>query len=189
MNTISIILTSSLLSAFLTNIVNWLIQKNNFKNDYYKKLLDKRLNAYEEVEALISRMKPLIHLEDGNACNIFFTTGKHEYEMFVISLMKPLMSSFWLSNAVSNKITELNVFLLNEISYKIEDLSDEQAATILENLGIKHRETIRNIRKEIENLLYSDLKTLHNISSFVKNPRTTIHKFTLNPPSHSKQLA
>lgn len=187
MDTIPIILTSSLLSAFLTSFVNWLIQRNNYKNDYYKKLLDKRLSAYEEVESLTSKMRLLIHLEDGNVCNAFFSSGRQEYELFVISLMAPSMSSFWLSGEVSSKITELNVFLLNEVSYRIEDLSDEQAAITLEKLGVKHRESIKAIRKEIEMLIYKDLKTLHQIPQFIINPKLGKNNFSLNPPSNSKQ--
>jgi hypothetical protein len=56
------ILSSSFLSAGLTSLANYYIQKTNYKNEYYKKILDKRIFAYEEVETLL--IKTRLHLLD-----------------------------------------------------------------------------------------------------------------------------
>jgi|GEM_PF-1162227 len=175
---ITLLLSSSLLTAILTSVANWYINRNNYRNDYYKKLLDKRLKAYEEVEALISKIKPLVHLDDGSVCNIFLSCGKEGFDDFLLQIGMANISSFWLSDKTSGTITELNVYLLNNIL----DESDEQNINAhLEQLGIKHREEIKRTRKPLEEILKEDLNQLHDIKGFLKRKRVR-YTYTLNPP-------
>ncbi|SFR62321.1 hypothetical protein SAMN04488010_1199 [Maribacter stanieri] len=48
------IISSSILSAIFTSIFNWRLHNSNYKKDYYKKILDKRLIAYESLNMLIN---------------------------------------------------------------------------------------------------------------------------------------
>jgi hypothetical protein len=163
---ITIILTSSLLSSVLTAWVNWLLQKNNYKNDFYKKLLDKRISAYEEIEKLLVLLKTLVHIEKDKLCPQFCHFGKEYFDNFVISLAATSLNSFWLSNEMSHKITEFNIFLLQEIDYNIDENKNEDEELI--RLGIINRERIKELRLEIEKIMYQDLKKLHDIKAFTK---------------------
>jgi len=111
---ITIILSSSLISAVLTAWVNWLLQKNNYKNDFYKKLLDKRISAYEDIEKLLVLLKTMVHVEKDKLCVQFCHLGKDYFDNFVISLASTSLNSFWLSDKMSYKITEFNVLLLQD---------------------------------------------------------------------------
>lgn len=78
--------------------------------------------------------------------------------------------SFWLDSSTSNKLTELNVFLLNNIGSKInEDWDDQQQQNRFQELGSIHWENIRAFRKELQLLINSELKSLHKIDLFFKN--------------------
>jgi hypothetical protein len=166
---ITLVLTSSVLSAGLTAFVNWLLQKKNYRNEYYKKLLDKRIDAYEEVEDLVSRLTAMVNIGDGKMCNLICHLGYDHFSKFLISIMIPIKKGFWLSDNISGLLTELNVFLLNEIDNKIDEKGDPDKQLI--ELGIQNIEKIRSFRKNIQSQLYNDLRDLHNIRKFVKGLR------------------
>lgn len=169
-NIILTILSSSLLSASLTATINWVIQKNNYKNDYYKKLLEKRLNAYDQVGFMISELKSIVRLENGELCNLFFTMGKEYYDKFCILNLIPIsMSSFWLNEEISDQIRDINILLLHEIDNEV-DKSKHIDAEIL-RLGVINRDKIVELRIKIEDLMLKDFKDLHNIKSFVKSEK------------------
>ena len=159
------ILTSSFLSAGLTAWVNWRIQNNNYKNDFYKKLLDKRIKAYESVERLICSLKQLVHIKESELCNQFCYLGKDHFDRFIISITA--QDSFWLNDDISGKITQFNIFIIQKISYKIDKTKNPDEELI--RLGIVNRDKIKEKRLELEDLLYQDLKGLHKIKSFIKN--------------------
>jgi len=166
---VSIILGSSLLSAILTSIVNWYLQKSNYRNEYYKKLLDKRLKAYEEVEFFIAKLKPVIHLGGSNICNAFFCKGINEFNEFRISITPAIISSFWLNHDLSLKLTEFNVFILNDIFYQIDKSKNDNKELI--RLGLSNRNKILQYRKDLEELLYKDFDNLHKVKSFIKSKK------------------
>jgi hypothetical protein len=165
-NIITLVLTSSAISAGLTAFVNWIIQKRNYQNDYFKKLLDKRIDAYEEVEDLASRMTNIVRLGNGKTCNFFCFAGYKHFTEFLISVRVPIKKSFWLSDNISSMLTELNIFLLNEIENKIDENGDKDEQLI--ELGALNIEKFRTMRKNIQAELYKDLKDLHNIEKFVR---------------------
>lgn len=61
MENLNIILTSSLIAGTVSLIVSYLIsvqlKKLDFKNEYYKEILKKRLNAYQHIEAQLAVLK------------------------------------------------------------------------------------------------------------------------------------
>lgn len=61
MDTTSIILTSTVIATFLSSAINAVVghyaKQRDFKNDYYKTIIQRRLQAYEQVEALVVKLK------------------------------------------------------------------------------------------------------------------------------------
>lgn len=166
---VTLILTSSLLSAGLTAFVNWVIQKRSYRNEYYKKLLDRRIDAYEEVENLVARLTGMVNVGGGKVCNLICHMGYDTFATFLISIMIPIRKAFWLSDDLAGMLTELNVFLINEIDNKIDENGDSGKQLI--ELGILNVESIRTYRKNIQSQLYKDLKDLHNIKKFIRGLR------------------
>jgi hypothetical protein len=54
---ITLIISSSVLSAFLTGFVNLRIQNLNFKSEYYKKLIERRIDAQEQILSLTNELR------------------------------------------------------------------------------------------------------------------------------------
>lgn len=169
MNTSTIlvtILTSSVISSALTAFVNWYIQRNNYKNDYYKKLLDKRIEAYEMIVFYIDQMKPIVDHKDGKVCHRFLSSGQELYNSFYASVAVGTGKAFWLSSDVSHLVTQFNIFLHENINNEIQDLENIDQELI--RLGIKNKQKISEFRINLEHQVQADFKDLHNIVKFTK---------------------
>ncbi len=70
MDTITIILTSSVVSAIISSLVNsffsFRLKSVDYKYTYYKEILSKRLNAYQFLEAQIAVLKAIVLDEEDN---------------------------------------------------------------------------------------------------------------------------
>lgn len=168
-NIFAAILTSSLISSALTSIVNWYIQRNNYKIDYYKKLLEKRIEAYEMIIFYIDEMKQIVDLNDGKSCHRFLSSGRGLYTAFSNSVALGTGKSFWLSYDVSNLVSKFNIFLHENINNQIQHLAEQDIDNKLRMLGIRHRDKITEFRISIENQVQNDFKDLHNIVKFTKD--------------------
>ncbi len=180
MNTIDIIalvLTSSLLSAGLTSVVNWYIHKNNYRNDYYKKLLDKRLVAYENVQDLLSFLTGTLQLEDGRLCVFELANGQEHFGKFLTKLFYTIENSVWLSEKTSDLLFQLNLFFLKEIDNVIDE--NENYDQQLMELGVLYRSKIKQLRFDLQQQLYIDLSSLHKINKFTR-PKTRNEGYHVN---------
>lgn len=173
MNTTQIILavfSSSVISAILSSFFNWKIHNSNYKKDYYKKLLDKRLDAYENLNSITNRLSDIVYTEKGVIHGLF--CGTLGFDNFTLELKKIMDKSFWLDDITSHKLTELGAFLFNNVSGYIDDSLAEE---ILENkyieLGIQHFEKIQEFKLELKYHMNKELKSLHKIDSFFNDNR------------------
>lgn len=55
-NIIVTILSSSILTTIFTSIVNWKLHNSSYRKEYYKKILEKRLEAFESVQSVAGTM-------------------------------------------------------------------------------------------------------------------------------------
>lgn len=51
-----VVFMTPIFTGGITFLVNWFIKLFDYKNDYYKKIIDKRINAYEELEKFIEEL-------------------------------------------------------------------------------------------------------------------------------------
>jgi len=170
------IISSSLVSTILAVITNWIIHRSSYKNDYYKKILDKRISAYENINHIISKM--LIHTKLDNSVipTVFFSY--EYYTEFALLLGTNLDHSFWISNEMANKLTEINVYLINNVENKIDNTKNtNDLDTEYQNIGIIQFEQFRIFRKELQKIMNNDFKRLHKLNSFFKSKEDTKNTF------------
>ena len=178
------VISSSVLSAILTSIFNWRLHNANYKKDYYKKILDKRLDAFEKVQSLTGKLSIQAQLDD---CVIPTMSYNEEfYQAFVFFLSTTIDSSFWLDNETSSKLTELNVFLLNNFSNNINhNLDEDLKAYKYQTLGNVHSDKLRQFRKDLQSLINKELKHLHKVDKFFsKNKDKTQSTFSVHQPKY-----
>lgn len=163
--TIVAVFSSSLLAAGLTSFVNYRLTTVNYRNEYYKKLLDRRLDAYENVYNFLSHLKMLTHDKEENTLTPFLLfNGINELDKTTIQILIPMKTNIWISDDLQDALGRLNVLLV-ELRYAAENAPDPDKELI--RIGSNRLPDIREKRKEIERIMKLDLRTMHNIGSFL----------------------
>lgn len=176
---ITIIISSSVLAAILTGLVNLRIQNLNYKREYYKKLIERRIDAQEQILNLTNELRIQVKLDEGVLCNRLCATGEQHFESVSILVAASVNISFWLSNELSNILLEFNIFLLNEINHEIKGTNQIERDKSLQQLGIENHEKIRDFRSKIEQQLMKDFANLTEVKSFVKSKNKSEDKLYL----------
>lgn len=165
---ISIILTSTLIativSVIISSIVSIKLKQLDYKNEYYKKILDKRLNVYHHIENQIAVLKSSVLDDDGKAFHLIFSSGKEEFGEFQQNLFLAMSYSLWI-----NDNTIDNLEKLNDLFFKISRQSVENDDELIA-IGKEHYNAIADLRKRLEANVKSDLIDLHNFKRFKSNP-------------------
>jgi len=161
-----IILTSSLIATILSAIVSALVsiklKQLDYKNEYYKKILDKRLDAYQFLENQIAVLKnTVLDDKDGRAYHIIFSYGEDDFHKFQHNLFLAMSYSTWINNNTTEHMEKLNELFFH-ISLKVEANAD------LVTLGKNHYKEIASHRKKLEGCVRNDLMNLHDLKNFTK---------------------
>jgi phosphate/sulfate permease len=166
--TIKIILTSSviatILSVLVSAIVSLLLKNLDYKNEYYKKILEKRLEAYKFLETQIAVLKSSVLDDDGKPYYLIFEYGHEKFDEFQQNLFVAHAYSIWIDNETVNKMDELNRLFL-KITRKLKDISDQE----LIQIGKDNYHEIAKIRTELESCVRNDLLELYDLKAFRKS--------------------
>ncbi|MEP5612040.1 MAG: hypothetical protein ABJP45_07305 [Cyclobacteriaceae bacterium] len=147
------------------------IQNLNYKREYYKKIIEKRIEAQEAILALIYELRIQVKLDSGVMCNRICADDYEFFNNFVVSLAMSVRSPFWLSDKLNGTMLKFNIFLLNEIESIVNKLEPQEQKEALEQLGTAHLEKLREFRTQIENQLKSDFANMSNVKSFIRSKR------------------
>ena len=166
---ITIVLTSSVLSSILTVFMQWVFRHLDYKLDFKKKVIDKRITAYENIDLITWKLSSIV--QDGETSWSAILDSEHEFNQFIVHLTLARKDKLWLSRNLENKLSELNAFLINLQNDNV--LKTEKDYNILGNSNFKK---IRNFRKEIEEIHKKDFKNLDKVKSFF-NEKSHSNKF------------
>lgn len=168
MNDFTIVLTSSVLAAGLTSTINWLLQRNNFQNDYFKKIIDKRMATYDAVYQILSRLQSIEIYSDGRKMHGTFTEFEY-YQDFVVQLTKESLPGLWLSSQFSLKLTNFSVFLYNKFGFA--DDGNTISSEKIRKIAVDNYDEICRIKDDLRDQLLHDLKTLHEVPTFLSRKK------------------
>lgn len=161
---------ASIIGALLTIYFNLRGKKIDYKRDYYKKIIDKRINAYEKLYNIISNGAIFDIANDESFCGFFVNVDKfHKYHTKLIELHKDL---FWFSEKAKNlfvKYVELigcaNEYILGNTTYleqflKLDELNSDKKISFSD---IEPK--IDEVEKYLSTSVYStktDIKEIYN---------------------------
>ena len=124
METWEIVLSSAVISTIVsciaTLIINSVSQKKMFKNDYYKKVLNKRMDAYQYIDNQLKTMKITTLDEDAKPYHSMFYGDQKYIAANQNDMMLARVSGLWLSSDMENALSGLNK-VLYEINSNITD--------------------------------------------------------------------
>lgn len=158
------ILASSVIAALLGGViagyVTLRVAKNQYINDYYKTVVQRRLAAYEQLEHLITMLKTSV--ADGNDNKVYhllFADGDNSKAFEV--LFRVSSQSMWLSDDVVDETVNLNRLLFS--------CPSNQSSVYA--FAKEHYKTIAETRTRLEKLHARDFLTLHEVARFLKSKK------------------
>ena len=159
------ILSSSVVSGATAAIVaGWFAlrsKRSEYENAYFKQVLDKRISAYAEVEALISEASIATVDADNRTYHAMFIPREKGVQNFYVHLYKAMYGKFWLSSDLYAAVRQLNI-----LAYPAGDNQE-----VLLNLAKERYEEIAEARTKIEWLHTRDMLTLHRVPQFLKTKK------------------
>jgi hypothetical protein len=169
------ILSSSVISGILGALIAGAYalrgKRNEYINDYYKAVIQRRLAAYEQLEFLIVALKSSVLASDNRPYHILFS--KDDDWVSSYQLIQNVMSQgLWVSDEVFDKMRDLNYLVFRH------NPSDSSVIAF----GKDNYEAIATLRADLERILATDLLELHNVENFLMRKSKNIHGF------HSVQL-
>ena len=156
------VLSSSLLTsvvmALITGFFVLRAKKSEYINQHFKTLVQRRLDAYDEIELAINGLKTVVLGEDQIPYHQLFSSKESWVEVYVV-LLKAMAHPLWLSNDIFARLRDLNKMVF-------------QASTNdrgMVEFGQANYQSIALLREEIEMLHARDMLGLHNVKTFLKS--------------------
>jgi broad specificity polyphosphatase/5'/3'-nucleotidase SurE len=147
------------------------LKDKDYRNDFYKKVIERRFRAWEEAESIMSIIAPSNRdLQDGKSYFIYFASLES-----LNNLINKVRSSIttqvlWMGNDYALKYKELHN---NLSSFKTEcriESEKEGHASIHDNtvklIGKRRFEDCRELYKSLFQALSNELKLMHDVETF-----------------------
>ncbi len=174
------IFSSSVIAGIFTGVLSALItgwfmlraKRNDYVHEYYRIVLSRRVEAYEEVEKFIVMLKTTVLDNDKRPYHLLFS--KDEDAVGVYQQLFAVMSkAIWLSEDLFNTTRELNLLCFKQM----------RANGGLIEFGKKHYKQIAEIRTRLEKAHVRDMLTLYNVPHFLKSKNPSDSYDYIDSPS------
>ena len=157
---------SGILGALIAGIYTLRGKRNEYINDYYKTVIQRRLAAYEKLECLIAALKTAVLDSDNKPYHFLFS--KDDDWGRVHQLLFPVMSqSLWISDEAFVRTRDLN-YLAFRLNPGVEGVIE---------FGKQNYEVIATLRADLEKILAADMLELYDVRSFLKRKKKSTHEF------------
>lgn len=151
---------AALLGGLIAGFVTLRVARNQYVNDYYKTVVQRRLAAYEQLEYLITMLKTSVADDaDNKVYHLLFSSGDgaKAYE----AMLRVSSQSMWLSDEVLQETIDLNRLLFS--------CPLDQAGVIA--FAKENYQAIAETRTRLERLHSRDFLTLHKVPQFLKSKK------------------
>lgn len=167
---LSTLFASGVLSALIAGIWQYFAKQKDYKDDYYKKIIEKRLKTYECFEIIYSQ-----HILYTVIYNTPTDPSKHEEKKVllccsscdeaskILKTLTPLgVYSIWHSNTLSN----LFIKFLNELKEIAEYKGNDFFGMIC-----KKSDGLELLVQQLSKTISNDMLTLCDVKTFLKNKK------------------
>jgi len=148
--------------AVLAGWFNLRSKQNDYENAYFKLVLDRRINAYDQVANLVTQIKVAVVDSDRRPYHLLFSDSSSLDNVYKI-LYSVMSSALWLSDDLFDETRKLNMLVFQQ-SQSEEDL--------IEFAKCNYR-SIAEMRTRIEVIHARDMLVLHKIPKFLRGKKPT----------------
>lgn len=164
---IEVLLTSATISAIVGGLMSWWFQEKSYRNDYYKTIISKRLEAYENVSSIVMQLKITVVDNDNKPYHIGLHESPNQLYKTLMSMCLAAMSNIWLSEEMIEELTKLN-----KVTYLISNNNNSDNGV---SIAKDYYEEVGQLRTDIENCIKQDMKDLYDVKKFLKKETTCKH--------------
>lgn len=176
---------ASIIGAFFTIYFNLKGKKIDYKRDYYKKIIDKRMESYEKLNDVINSILVVREVLSKNCvkqgysvCELFIDVKN--IDDMLDKIVDIRRYSIWFTEEIVEKISYINLILSN-VSLALNHPSDEILAKYnlsVKDIGVKkcsiligkfESEKLCQLAEEIKLIIANDLLEMHNVEDFLSN--------------------
>jgi len=165
---IAAVLSSSVVSAVIAAAVagwfNLRSKRSEYEKAYFKMVLERRIKAYEQVEALIIKIKIAVLDDDRQPYHLLFSDNETKDTIYT-ALFSVMASALWLSDDLFNETRNLNVLIYSG--------SEGTGAANLISFGKRNYREVAELRMRVEKLHARDMLTLHEVPKFLRSKKPT----------------
>jgi hypothetical protein len=160
---IATIFSSSILSAGLTGFITWRMKQNEFKKTVFVNFINKRIEAYTELENLHGTLSFVIRDDDGKKYHGIYRRLE-SFQMFILNLGLALKFNTWYSPEIIKILRKIN-----DLQEEMGGIGFDSEEVINENIKIGKRNygRICNLKDELTDQIRKDYSTIH-ITDFKK---------------------
>jgi hypothetical protein len=159
-------LLGALLGTLISGVFGLRAKRNEYVNDYYKKVLDRRIAAYEQLESLIVSLRTTCLGEDNKPYHLLFSQAEGNGLLPAYRMLHGIASqALWLSHEAFDKGRELNTLLWG--------FKGSGGSNLIE-FGQKNYEAIATLRENLERIVAADMLGLHDVRRFLRKKKTRL---------------
>lgn len=154
---------AAIVSAVASYLINLLMQKRKYKDDYYKMVIQKRMEAYANIENLCKLLKTTTTCTKTHRqfC-ICFENIDSLLRLCVTSALT-LANNVWITQNLCKELYELN-----ELLVRTEEDCFKNGVEV-KNVGVELYEEIKARQIRIEKLYIKDILNLYDVKHFLKS--------------------
>ncbi len=152
------VFTSAFFATIVSGYVSYALKKMDYKNEYYKVIIQKRLEAYSLIDEHLSELM-LQFMDDSQKGYYAVFVNKNSLQLF-INRFKPIFaSSTWIGSEVIKKYIELKKTTNDFIIENNNNYSEDH----MKVFAVKYYPEINVIHKSLMEIIKKDYLTLYKI--------------------------
>ena len=151
-----------LLAAVVAGIYKLRATGDDYVNDYYKTVINRRIEAYEQLERLIESLRTAVVDQDCRPYHFVFDQKEALPNLFK-EIFDTMSHGLWLSDEAFAKTRDLN-YLVFRMSVAGGDMIE---------VAKQNHPMIAEGRESLERILAADMLGLHDVKRFLKRKKNS----------------
>jgi hypothetical protein len=175
MDTIQLIVGSSFVGAVVSFLATFLsaryMQNMSYRQDYYKKVIDKRIQSYEDAYHAVNYLQ-IINIGKSGKKSHASLINRRRYSDFMVTMGVGTFKGLWLSKEASIALTDLNQLLFNKLGHFDESGDTDDIDPEMEKIAEENYDAILAKKDSIRNQVLKDMQNLYDIQGFLKSKQS-----------------
>ncbi len=170
LSTLLTILSSGIITVLVTFMTNLWLNNNNFKKEYYKKLIDKRLEAYDMLETVNRILNIFAYDKKFNGVYFLAFSDLEYWSKLNQAMFQAMLYIRWHGEATQKTLHQLSLILA-----KVgENLGNSFTQEKLETEVSPYLKEILDLKRNLTKYSLLDFENLHDFNSFFLLNKKTI---------------